>query len=67
MSGSDLIQGLDGLSKIEGLSDLIFGLVYWVAVIFVMLFVAYICSWVICLINRKRKGDGRNANDFLDD
>ena len=67
MTGETLIEGLEGLSKIDGLSDIVFNIIYCVAVVFVLLFVAYICSWIMCLINRKRKGDSRNADDFLDD
>lgn len=67
MTGETLIEGLEGLSKIDGLSDIVFNIIYWVAVVFVLLFVAYICSWIMCQINRKRKGDSRNADDFLDD
>ena len=67
MTGETLIEGLEGLSKIDGLSDIVFNIIYWVAVVFVLLFVAYICSWIMWLINIKRKGDSRNADDFLDD
>ena len=39
--GDTLIDGLEGLSKIEGLADVLFDAIYWLAVIFVILAVAY--------------------------
>ncbi len=68
MTGDNLIQGLEGLSKIDGITDFLFVAMYWVAVIFVILFVAYIFSSINCYINRRRRGVNMKDNDdFLDD
>jgi preprotein translocase subunit SecG len=68
MTGENLKQGLEGLSKIEGISDFLFVAIYWIAVIFVILLIAYIFATVNCYINRKRRGTSSKDNDdFLDD
>ena len=35
-------EGLEGLSKMDGVSNFLYALMYWVGVIFVLLFVTYI-------------------------
>ena len=42
MDGEALKEGLEGLSKIEGLTEVIYGAIYWVAVVFIILFVGYL-------------------------
>ncbi|MDE6026130.1 MAG: hypothetical protein K2G45_11855 [Lachnospiraceae bacterium] len=67
MSGEKLIEGLDGLSKMEGLTDVLYGAIYWLVVIFIILFIAYIFSTFVCYMNRKRRGNINDNDDFLDD
>lgn len=67
MTGEKLKEGLDGLSKIDGFADVLFGMVYWLIVIFVILFIAYIFSSFVCYMNRKRRGNTNDNDDFLDD
>lgn len=64
----NLIDGLDGLSKIESFSDVLFTAIYWIAIIFVILIICYIFAEVNCYFNRKRRGDIKgDDDDFLDD
>lgn len=68
MTGENLREGLEGLSKIDGLSDILFVAIYWIGVAFVLLLFAYIFSVISCKINRKRRGESKDFNDdFLDD
>lgn len=61
-------EGLEGLSKIDGISDFLFTSLYWVGVIFVLLFVAYIFTSIYIMVqNRKRGIDTKNKDDYLDD
>ncbi len=68
MTGEDLKDNLEGLSKIEGITDVLFDAIYWVAVIFVVLLIAYIFSVIICYYNKKKRGNLHADNDnFLGD
>lgn len=67
MSGEELKEGLEGLSKIDGVTGILYNAMYWLAVIFVILFVAYLFSVVVCFVNRRRRGITNNDDDFLDD
>lgn len=68
MSGDKIKDGLDGLSKIDGISDRLFDAIYWIAVIFVILFVVYVFFAVRCFVIRTKKGERRSdEDDFLDD
>ena len=68
MSGEDLKNNLEGLSKIESVNDVLFDAIYWLAVIFVVLFIAYIFSVIACYYNKKKKGTLDMDNDnFLGD
>ena len=68
MDGDSLKEGLEGLSKIEGLTEVIYGAVYWVAVIFIILFVAYLFSCLNCYLIKRSKGTLHiQKDDFLDD
>lgn len=65
---NNIKEGLEGLSKINGVTDFLFTAMYWVGVIFVLLFVAYIfVSIYIMIQNRKRGIDTKNKDDYLDD
>ena len=68
MSGNNLKEGLEGLSRIEGISDILFTAIYWLAVLFVILFVSYLFAALACYLKRKRRG-GKNldSDDFLED
>lgn len=67
MTGENLKQGLEGLSKIEGLTDILFVAIYWIAVVFVLLLVAYIFSSIGCYMSRKKRGVNKaDDDDFLD-
>lgn len=66
MSGENIKEGLEGLSKIEGVTDVLFVAIYWVAVVCILLIVAYIFSSITCYLNRKRRGESRgDSDDFL--
>ena len=68
MTGDKLTEGLEGLSKIEGFSDTLFNIIYWVAVVFVLVLIAYIFSVITCYYNKKRRGTLHADNDnFLGD
>lgn len=67
MSGEELKEGLEGLSKIDSITGVLYDAMYWLAVIFVILFVAYLFSVIVCFINRRRRGITNNDDDFLDD
>lgn len=68
MSGEDLKNGLEGLTKIEGLADILFDAMYWIAVVFIVLFIAYIFSVINCYFNKKKRGALHADNDnFLGD
>ena len=64
----DIKEGLEGLSKINTLSDILYVITYWVGVIFVLLFVAYIFVSVYVRIQNNRRGiDTKDKDDYLDD
>ena len=66
--GDSIREGLEGLSKIDSFADHLYIAIYWVGVIFVILFVAYLFAALNCYINRKRRGVSSTDNDdFLDD
>ena len=68
MTGDKLKEGLEGLSKIDGLADTLFNIIYWVAVVFVLLLIAYIFSVITCYYNKKKRGTLHADNDnFLGD
>ena len=60
--------GLEGLSKMDGVSNFLYALMYWVGVIFVLLFVTYIfVSIYVRAQNKKRGIDTKDKDDYLDD
>ncbi len=66
--GDTLIDGLEGLSKIEGVSDVLFDAIYWLAVIFVILVVAYIFVSLSIFVTKAKNGTlGEKDDDYLDD
>ena len=66
--GDTLIDGLEGLSKIEGLADVLFDAIYWLAVIFVILAVAYFFVSLSIFISKAKNGTlGEKDYDYLDD
>ncbi len=68
MDGEAIKEGIDGLQKIEGLGDVLWNLMYWTAVIFVLLVIAYFCVSLSLYITSKRKGiPYKNKDDFLSD
>lgn len=68
MTGEDLKNNLEGLSKIDGITDILFDVIYWLVVIFVVLFIAYIFSVITCYYNKKKRGTLHADNDnFLGD
>ena len=67
MDGESLKEGLECLSKIDGISDVLFSAMYWVAVVFIILFVGYICVSINVFIRNKKNGISRkDRDDFLD-
>ena len=61
-------EGLEGLSKMDGVSNFLYALMYWVGVVFVLLFVTYIfVSIYIHVQNKKRGIDTKDKDDYLDD
>lgn len=65
---NNIKEGLEGLSKMDGITDFLFTAMYWVGVIFVLLFVAYIfVSIYIMIQDRKRGIDTKDKDDYLDD
>jgi hypothetical protein len=67
MTGDNIKEGLEGLSKIDGFTDVLFIAIYWVAVIFLLLLIAYIFSSIGRYFNRKRRGESKGDNDdFLE-
>ncbi|MBO5509623.1 MAG: hypothetical protein J5962_04080 [Lachnospiraceae bacterium] len=67
MTGENLKEGLEGLSKIDGFTDVLFVAIYWIAVVCILLFVAYIFSSITCHLNRKRRGENKgDSDDFLE-
>ena len=66
--GDTLIDGLEGLSKIEGVSDVLFDAIYWLAVIFIILVVAYIFVSLSIFVTKAKNGTlGEKDDDYLDD
>lgn len=67
MDSENIITGLEGLSKIDNFTDFLFVLIYWIAVIFIMLFVAYIFVSIYSYTNRKKKGEyDVNKDNYLE-
>lgn len=61
-------EGLECLSKMDGVSNFLYALMYWVGVIFVLLFVTYIfVSIYVRAQNKKRGIDTKDKDDYLDD
>lgn len=68
MTSDNLIEGLEGLSKIDGFSDALFTAIYWLAVLFVLLFIAYAFVSISIYVNKRKRGiNDKNKDDFLDD
>ncbi len=68
MSGEKLKEGLEGLSKIQGFESVLEIAIYWLAVIFVILFVSYLFSALVCYLNKRKKGTLHiQKDDYLDD
>ncbi len=66
--GDTLIDGLEGLTKIEGLADVLFDAIYWLGVIFVILVLAYFFVSLSIFINKAKNGTlGEKDDDYLDD
>ena len=66
--GDTLIDGLEGLTKIEGLADVLFDAIYWLAVIFVILGIAYLFVSLSIFVNKVKNGTlGEKDDDYLDD
>ena len=49
-------EGLEGLSKMDGVSNFLYALMYWVGVIFVLLFVTYIFVSIYVRAQNKKRG-----------
>ena len=61
-------EGLEGLSKMDGVSNFLYALMYWVGVIFVLLFVTYIFVSIYVRAQNKQRGiDTKDKDDYLDD
>lgn len=61
-------EGLEGLSKIDSVSNVLYAAMYWVGVIFVLLFISYIfVSLYIHMQNKKRGVDTKDKDNYLDD
>ena len=61
-------EGLEGLSKMDGVSNFLYALMYWVGVIFVLLFVTYIFVSIYVRAQNKIRGiDTKDKADYLDD
>ena len=61
-------EGLEGLSKMDGVSNFLYALMYWGGVIFVLLFVTYFfVSIYVRAQNKKRGIDTKDKDDYLDD
>lgn len=68
MTGEKLKEGLEGLSKIDGISDSLYNAIYWLAVIFVILFIAYVFVSINIYFNKRKRGTlHMDKDDFLDD
>ena len=68
MSGEDLKTSLDGLSKIDSVSGVLWNAMYWIAVIFVLLLIAYFGITISLYISSRRKGiPYKDEDNFLDD
>jgi len=65
--GDTLKDGHEGLSKIEGLADVLFDAIYWLAVIFVILAVAYFFVSLSIFVTKAKNGTlGEKDDDYLD-
>lgn len=65
---NNIKEGLEGLSKMDGITDFLFTALYWVGVIFVLLFVAYIFVSIYTMIQDRKRGiDTKDKDDYLDD
>lgn len=61
-------EGLEGLSKIDSVSNVLYNAMYWIGVIFVLLFVSYIFVSIYIYAQNKRRGiDTKDKDDYLDD
>jgi len=68
MAYFDLKDGLDGLGKIDNISDKLYDAIYWIIVVFIILFVVYVFFAVKCFVVRRKRGMRRSdEDDFLDD
>ncbi len=61
-------EGLEGLSKIDSVSSVLYAAMYWIGVIFVLLFVSYIFVSIYIRMQNKRRGiDTKDKDNYLDD
>lgn len=68
MNTDNIKDGLDGLTKIDSFSDVLYSAAYWVAVICVLLFVAYVVVEINMRIQDKKLGiNAKDRDDYLDD
>lgn len=68
MNTGSIKEGLEGLSKIDGFSNLLYTAAYWIGVIFVLVFVAYIIATINLKIMDKKRGiDSKDKDNYLDD
>lgn len=68
MNTDSIKDGLDGLTKIESFTDVLYTAAYWVAVICVILFVAYIFVAINMKIQDKKLGiNAKDRDNYLDD
>ena len=67
MSGEDLKQGLEGLTKIDSFSNILWVAAYWIGIIFILLLVSYIVVSIRAYLRNKKRGiSAQDRDDFLD-
>jgi heme/copper-type cytochrome/quinol oxidase subunit 2 len=63
----EFMQNIDSLSDTAALEELLFAIMYWVAVIVVMLFIFYLSVRITNKVRAwKRKEPKKNRDDFID-
>ena len=67
MNTDTIKEGLDGLTKIDNISNVLWVAMYWVGVILVLLVVAWFCVSLGMFIMERQNGVSyKDEDDFLD-
>lgn len=67
MSIANIKENINQLGDTQALEELLFAMIYWIAVVVVILFIFYVCVKINNKVKEyKSKKSRKNKDDFLD-